>query len=1022
MVGAIAMGEFAWALENLLNKVIDGKISTDERLFKLVSEASEKLGERFEYLLQSVTIDADIQSIIDQANSLAEGNELALQPEITDSDNDTGNETRSDASDEIQPTSEADEHASFDAPGSADTISSADTTNVAEDEPQQEHNTNHNTPELRSVEETEPRQHAPVMMDAVADNVTDTHITDKNPDKSADVNLEAEESSAADVENTPVVSDPLVAIYLEELSELLDGLEVSVQLLLEDPENPEVITEAERQLHTIKGGARMTGLSNIADLSHAAESLLTLIANQQHTTDEYTLQKLQEVADELYAMSEAVSLGADEYTAEPLLRDLNQLVGVQPNEADNMAPEPVDTDDSSVSDDEESQNVIDMDVPISLNVDNVGSESSSLEKLLADQSDALPPPCAVLVESATEEGGLEDVALESTVRVSSNLINQLIATSNEWSFQHIRLNDQLGQSESTLDELKRTSSRLREQLRRLEMETETRIRHSFRQTYAQKKQTGFDPLEMDEYSEVQQYSRALAETLDDLRNVQDDLEKQYKSVEETLIHQEKISRELQQGLISTRMTKVSGMLPRLRRITRQTSSELGKMVELVVADEASEMDRTILQRITASLEHLLRNAIAHGIESPEQREKAGKPETGKIFLEFDREGAEVVIKLKDDGCGINVDAIRRKAEAKGVIKKGAQLSQAEIYRLILMSGVSTADKVSQISGRGVGMDVVNAEVNALGGTVIIDSKQGEYTSFTIRLPYTLATTQVLFVNVSEELLAVPVAKVVALHRVNSSVLARNYATKEPMIQYMGQSYRLRHLGKTLGLPYNLPETDDNKIHPLMLLEENDRRIAFQVDDIQGSREVMLKPLGELFEHTSLLSTATVLGDGRIALILNAQELIRMGADGSYIKVHDVELDESLEKQTVMIVDDSITVRKITEGLLKSLGYLVITATDGVNALEILETQIPDIILLDIEMPRMDGFELLARLRATPELEDVPVIMISSRTGNKHRGHAEKMGASGFIGKPWQAEQLLKDIQAVMNEQQTEVTV
>ncbi|MEE9351873.1 MAG: response regulator, partial [Thiotrichaceae bacterium] len=531
----------------------------------------------------------------------------------------------------------------------------------------------------------------------------------------------------------------------------------------------------------------------------------------------------------------------------------------------------------------------------------------------------------------------------------------------------------------------------------------------------------FDPLEMDEYTELQQQSRSLAESMEDLMSLTDTLELCLKSAEQTSSEQERIFKGVQEGLISTRMTKVTGLLSRLKRIVRQVSSELGKQVTVEIADENCEMDRTILERITASLEHLIRNSLAHGIEKPDERIKQGKSPQGKIVLKIDREGPEVVITLEDDGAGINVDKLRALSIKKGLINVDTVLSDKETYQLILMSGVSTADKVSQVAGRGVGMDVVNAEVNALGGNIIIDSEFGKFTRFELRVPYNLATNQLMFLDVSGELLAVPVAKLEGMQRIPLPELNAAYARKNPILECGGRSYQLSHLGETLGLVSRRMDGDEDKTIPVILFEENGQRIAYQVDEIRGNREVMLKPLGALFEQSKLLSTVAITGGGQIVLVLNAHELISLGANRKIMHHRKTPAIKTKEKKRVMVVDDSITVRKITEGLLLSQGYSVVTANDGVNALEVLADEEPDLMLLDIEMPRMDGFELLESIRSSEQWRDLPVIMISSRSGAKHRQYANKLGANGFIGKPWEANQLSNDIKACLDFSEKEVT-
>ena len=884
--------------------------------------------------------------------------------------------------------------------------------------------------------------------------------------------LSAEPSETAEVDNEPAESvetleesqaiDPMVAIYLEELSELVEAFDNTTQKLLENPEDTEAISDAERQLHTIKGGARMTGLLTIGDLSHAGESLLNLVANNKVSADAYLLEKLQQVSDTLYKMYEAAAAGQTVQPVDALINELHVLSGQKPAESAVVDPQPVvdkvaeAAENTSPADTKLDTNKLAESVepvsnkqkPATKSAPPVGSVSrdsipgdaqdayhlpdfrklsgtaSQLEKVLKDYASELNSKKLLSAIAPAElMGGNEETQHSSSIRVPTDLINQLITTTNEWGHQNIRLVEQYEENKSTINELKRTGSRLKEQIRNLELEADSSIHTGGPASSLPKLNSNFDPLEMDEYTELQQQSRSLSESLEDLISLTDSLETGLKNMELTSESQERICKQLQDGLITTRMTKVNGLLSRLKRIVRQVSAELGKQVKLEITDENAEMDRTILERITASLEHLIRNSLAHGIEKPTQRQQVGKPPQGTITLDIKRDGPEIVITLQDDGAGIDVEKLRALSVKKGLIAADAVLTNKEIYQLILMSGVSTADKVNQIAGRGVGMDVVNAEINALGGNIVIDSERGKFTRFVLSVPYNLATNQVMLLGVSGEVLAVPVAKLEGMQRIPFEDLKAAYARKNPMLEIAGKFYILRHLGETLGLDSKSLDTGSEQTLPVILLQENDQRVAYQVDEIRGNREVMLKPLGALFEESQLLSSASILGGGQIVLLLNAHELINLGMTGKSISSKKVAREQTTSKKVVMVVDDSITVRKITESLLVSLGYDVLTANDGVTALEVLVDATPDLILLDIEMPRMDGFEFLENIRNSEKWKQLPVIMISSRSGAKHRKHAQDLGANGFIGKPWEAEQLALDINRCLNQKaETEVSV
>lgn len=848
--------------------------------------------------------------------------------------------------------------------------------------------------------------------------------------------------------------DPMVAIYLEELEELVHAFDATTQSLIKKPDSTDAISDAERQLHTIKGGARMTGLLEIGDLSHAGESLLNLVANGKVLADKSLLDKLQVVSDELFKMNELAVKGGEIEPATQLIEELLELSSESERPVDARADgsdQKVDALDCLLVSDPKVNNLmvdISSDADVELNyltseaieLNNgikedqyfieeqpatvtlmpdfkLASESASeLEQALANAADELSQNNKQLLSAVIPPlvcQSKEDIAKTSSIRVPIGLINQLITSTNEWGHKNIRLTEQYEENGTVVNELKRTANRLKQQIKNLELEVDSLIHAGGSIAALPPLKDGFDPLEMDEYTDLQQNSRSLAESMDDLMNLTEALDKGLKGSEKTSSGQEIACKSVQEGLISTRMTKVTGLLTRLKRIVRQVSLELGKEVSLEIADENSEMDRTILEGITASLEHLIRNSLTHGIEQPEERIKAGKPQQGRITLKIDREGPEIVIILEDDGAGIDVTKLKAVSMEKGLIDVNSNLTDKEVFQLILMSGMSTVDKVTQVSGRGVGMDVVNSEVNVLGGNILIDSEFGKYTRFTLSVPYNLATNQVMFLDIGGELLAVPVAKLKGMLRLPAEVINRSHGQQNPMINNGGTTYFLRYLGKTLGLDPRCGKRDIKTDLPVILLEENNKRVAYIVDEIRGNREIMLKPLGSLFEESRLLSSASILGGGEIVLLLNTHELISLGVDGACISKRQAEQKGREKKKVIMVVDDSITVRKITENLLLSIDYDVVTANDGIHALEVLKDEKPDLFLLDIEMPRMDGFELLENIRSSQRDSQAPVIMISSRSGAKHRNHASQLGANGFIGKPWEAKQLAAEIKTCL---------
>jgi chemosensory pili system protein ChpA (sensor histidine kinase/response regulator) len=591
-------------------------------------------------------------------------------------------------------------------------------------------------------------------------------------------------------------------------------------------------------------------------------------------------------------------------------------------------------------------------------------------------------------------------------RVDAELLDQLLNISGEASIARARLEQQLGSFDFNLGELSRTVTRLKEQLRHLEIETEAQILHKHEEEVGSHR-SEFDPLELDRYSSIQQYSRALAETANDVASIQQLLENQAKDTQNLLQQQARTITELQNGLMRTRMVPFQRHVQRLARIVRQAAADTGKRAELTVEGASGELDRQVLERMLPPFEHMLRNAVVHGIEKPEERVKRGKPDTGQIVLELHREGAEVMVRLTDDGGGMNLKAIREKGASLGLIGPGQALSDEDAMQLILEPGFSTAGSVTQQAGRGVGMDVVATEIKRLGGALHMESKTGEGTVFTVRLPLTLAISHALVVRVDEEYYALPLPTVEGVLRLSKSEVLAHLGRDAAVFDYGGAKYRFQHLASFVGLaPAPLPVQDVTI--PVVLVRAGEHSTGLVADELIGSREIVVKSVGPQVSSIRGISGATILGDGRIVIILDIGALVR--AEWRTRAAAPVAPRERGDRRTfAMVVDDSITVRRVTQRLLERNGMRVITARDGLDAVALLQDNVPDVILLDIEMPRMDGYEVAAHVRNDPRLKDVPIIMVTSRVGEKHRARAIELGVDDYLGKPYQEAQLLDAI-------------
>ena len=590
------------------------------------------------------------------------------------------------------------------------------------------------------------------------------------------------------------------------------------------------------------------------------------------------------------------------------------------------------------------------------------------------------------------------------LRVRSDTVDRLVNEAGEISVARSRIEAELRSFKSGLLELIDSVSRLRGQLREVEIQAESQMqaRVSLSEDTAEK----FDPLEFDRFTRFQELTRFMNESAHDVLTVQQALLKNLDEASAALTAQTYLNRELQRNLMLIRMVPFANISERLHRVVRQTCKELNKKAKLELRGDEVELDRSVLDKMTAPLEHMLRNAIAHGLENPQQRERMGKPPTGVICLSLRQEGNEVIFECSDDGAGINLARLRQKAVELGMPPLDENASDEQVMQLIFTSGLTTATEVTEISGRGIGMDVVRSEITALGGRIEVSSKRGKGTRFISHLPLTLMTTQALLVRAGQAVYAIPSGMVEQVQQVKPAALKGIY--RQGRVEWKGKPYPLHYLPRLLGNEECVPES--HPYNQVLLLHSGEQRLAVHVDDLIGNQEMVVRNLGPQLAHLPGIAGATVLGNGSVVLVLNPAQLQRIPGVSKTAKA--VAVEPTPAPPLVMVVDDSLTVRKITSRLLVRAGYHVATAKDGVDALEQLGEISPAVMLLDIEMPRMDGFELTKHLRRDPRTQHLPIIMITSRTAEKHRDHAHELGVKVYLGKPYQEEELLQHIAAI----------
>lgn len=767
-----------------------------------------------------------------------------------------------------------------------------------------------------------------------------------------------------ELDEIDAVDTELFPIFEEEAVELLPQLGAALRQWSARPDNLGARTEVLRVLHTLKGSARLAGALRLGELAHLFESEIESLGS-----------------DAIEGDSIAPLLGrldALEATFEALRQRDARLYEAQTSGATRPAP-----------------------------LQPMAQPLVPVDQASAGQVRATAAPELAPVQRANP-----------TVRVRADLLERLLNQAGEVMLTRTRLEAELGQLRGSLKDLTGNLDRLREQLRDVEVQAESQMQSRLAQ--AKEAQQNFDPLEFDRFTRVQELTRMMAESVNDVATVQRNLQRTVQVTEDDLTAQARQTRELQRDLLRTRMLEFEGISERLYRVVRQASKETGKQVRLDIEGGRIEMDRAVLDRMTPAFEHLLRNGVVHGIETPEDRLRAGKPDSGVITVRLRQEGNDVSVEFEDDGAGLNLNAIRQRAEALGLIEVGTWQDDATLANLIFLPGFSTASVVTELAGRGIGMDVVRSEVVALGGRIETRHQPGRSTTFQLVLPLTTAVTQVVMLRIGTLTVGVPASVVELVRRTSASELAEAYARGE--VDFGGEAVPFFWAGALLqgahtGGPASLSAGDAAaKNIPVVLFRSAGQRVALHVNEVLGNQEVVVKNLGAQLSRLPGLSGITLLASGAVALIYNPVALAAVYGASARQAMQDQlhNAPDGAEAQRlapplaplVLVVDDSITVRRVTQRLLLREGYRVALAADGLQALERLQEERPAVVLTDIEMPRMDGFDLVRNIRADAALADLPVVMITSRIAEKHREHARELGVDHYLGKPYVDEELL----------------
>ena len=752
----------------------------------------------------------------------------------------------------------------------------------------------------------------------------------------------------------------------------------------EQPSHQGSRLEVLRVLHTLKGSARLSGALRLGEMAHRIESEIEHVGSDAAQSQEFEplltrLDGMQATFDALRHMDEPVA-GVEQAPA-PVLQTAQP--SWTPSESELL--------DSLVTQQEPAEPAV----------------ASAVNKFI------IPGPQAMVMQAVRQ-------AATASIRVRSQLLDRMVNQAGEVMITRSRLEAEIGQLRDSLNDMSGNLTRLRQQLRDIELQAETQMQS--RLALAKEAQAGFDPLEFDRFTRVQELTRMMAESVNDVATVQRTLQRTIEATEDDLIAQGRQTRELQRDLLRTRMVEFESISERLYRVVRQTAKEIGKQVRLDLLGGNLEMDRGMLDRMVPAFEHLLRNCVSHGIELPQVRTDAGKDPVGLISIHLRQDGNDVSVDFSDDGAGLNLKRIREIAVQRGLIAAGQVIDDTAAGNLIFLPGFSTATQVTEVAGRGIGMEVVRTEVNALGGRIETSTVVGQGSHFKLVLPLTTAVTQVVMIRADKLSVGVPANVVETVRRISIKELQQAYNTGT--LDVGGEMVPFFWAGALLKASHHSSEVQ-TKTTPVVIFRSAAQRLALHVDEVLGNREVVVKNLGPQLSRLPGMAGMSVLPSGAVVLIYNPVALAAVygqqarlwsadqaephmleGSGGSAAKA-PVQIQVTRKIPLILVVDDSITVRRVTQRMLLRDGYRVALAADGLQALERLQDELPAVVLSDIEMPRMDGFDLARNIRGDERLKKLPIIMITSRIAGKHHEHAKELGVDHYLGKPYSEEELMK---------------
>ena len=744
----------------------------------------------------------------------------------------------------------------------------------------------------------------------------------------------------------PDLPPELREIFALEANEHNQAIQTGLELLRHQPGDMASLSEMRRVTHTLKGAAASVGFARLAHMAHLMEEILDRHLEANAPLIDSVVNLLFDTADVLGNL-------------------------IEPDQA----------------------------VPLDTLFETVDRQYVEL------LGDAYPQPPQV--EAVVSHG--RGTETPSTVRAAENMLRLSLATMDalinrvgEIIINRSGLERQMGDLRTLLAELDRTTKRLRQVVHNIDAQVKTTL--PIRAGARENVDPTFDPLELDRYSLLYQFTRELEEIAADASDLHSHLHFLASDLDAGMTHERHLTTELQDSLLETRLVPFYELETRVRRTVRRTASDLGKSVDVILTGFDTTVDKAILDTLADPVMHLLRNAVDHGIEAPHIRRAANKPATGLITLNVSRERGRVVLTLSDDGAGIDLKKVHQRANALG-----RQVSEQQLLDLLFEEGFSLAETVTQTSGRGVGLDIVRRAVNRLQGMVRVETQVGRGTTFIISVPVTLAITQALFIRSCNQEFAVPLEQVAVVLRLESDFL--DEIQKEGVLRYEGRALAIRDLAEFVGGPNARSGTPRYGL----ITETGDRGTVVLTEGMIGIHEAVVKSLGSHLRRVFGVAGATIAGDGRVTLILDLMEFVaaEQGASHTDGPVQVVRAQSVAEAPCVLVVDDSPSVRRVVCAFLERAGWQTVDAKDGIDALEKLGSIRADAALVDIEMPRMNGYELLARIKSDASLRHIPVIFLTSRSASKHRERAAQLQVDGYLVKPYRENELLEELTRVI---------